>query len=156
MSIPAKSDWGEIDKDDLDANHAFEQFFEKSFQEAINLFEQNALFYQEDLQSMPPSAFNFYAPALVEYLNSGNAAGDSDGASSFLRMFIWMLKTNREVISKESGHLLFETSFEISQKQDFYDADIDIYGKFSDLFEEIKYLVWEESKINCNNSSKSI
>jgi len=141
MDIPTKSDWGEIDPNDLDANHAIKQFFGKSFEKAVSLFEENALFYQDDLQSMPPVPFNFYAPALVEYLISKKAAGDSDGASSFLHTFIWMLQTQRDVISKETEKLLFETAKQISQKQEFYDADTEIYGEFSQLFEEIEALV---------------
>ena len=141
MKIPDESDWGEIDANDLDANHAFTQFFGKSFQEAKALFQSNALFYQEDLQSMPRAVFNFYAPALVEYLKSEKSKGDSDGASSFLHMFLSILKANTEIISEETKKLFLDTSASIAQNQRFYDADIDIYGRFSELFEEIKALI---------------
>jgi hypothetical protein len=141
MRIPNAADWGELDTDDLDAQHAFTQFFGKSLQEAKLLFEKNALFYQEDLQSMPAAPFNFYAPALVEYLKSEKSRGDSDGASSFLHMFLWILQSNKEVVSEQTRALLFDTSARIAERQSFYDADVDIYGEFSDLFEQIKALI---------------
>ncbi len=98
MKIPTISDWGRVDQDDLDAAWAFKQFSGKSFEEAEALFQSNALYYQEDLQSMPAKAFNFYAPALAAYLTSERAAGDSDGASSFLHTVIWMLETRHHCL----------------------------------------------------------
>ena len=70
MKIPNRSDWGDIDKDDLDANCAFKHFFGKSFTEAQSMFQKNAMYYQEDLQSMPAAPFNFYVPALAKYIVS--------------------------------------------------------------------------------------
>ena len=102
------------------------------------MFQENALYYQEDLQSMPASAFNFYAPALVKYITSPQAAGDSDGASSFLKMVSWMLKTQRNIISPETELLLLGAAEQISQNQDFYEADVSIYGEFQDVYAEIQ------------------
>jgi hypothetical protein len=137
MKIPSTADWGEIDKNDLDAAWAFKQFSGKSFEEAEALFQSNALCYQEDLQSMPATAFNFYAPALVKYLLSERAAGDSDGTSSFLHTVIWILKTRRGIISPETEQLLVSASEQITSNQGFYDADTSICGDFSSLHAEI-------------------
>ena len=131
------ADWGEIDQRDLDAAWAYRQFAGKSFDDAEALFQSNALYYQEDLQSMPAAAFNFYAPALVKYLTSERAAGDSDGASSFLHTIIWMLKTRRSIIATETAKLLLSAADHIAKHQQFYDADVSIYGHFSDLYAEI-------------------
>src|SRR5512145_1265569 len=106
MQIPSRADWGEIDKNDLDAKWAFDTFLGKSFSEAEAMFQSNALYYQEDLQSMPAIPLNFYAPALIKYITSERARGDSDGASSFLRLVIWILKTNRTVLSPETERAL--------------------------------------------------
>lgn len=138
MKIPTSSDWGEINHDDLDADYAHKQFFGKSFDEAVAMFQRNALHYQEDLQSMPAAAFNFYAPALVKYITSPQAAGDSDGASSFLHMVSWMLKTQRNIISQKTEQLLLGTAEQISRNQAFYEADIHIYGEFPELYAEIQ------------------
>lgn len=137
MNIPSTADWGEIDKTDLDAAWAFKQFSGKSFEEAEAMFQDNALYYQEDLQSMPATAFNFYAPALVKYLTSERAAGDSDGASSFLHMVIWILKTRCDIVAPETEQLLVNAAEHICEHQMFYDADVDIYGQFTTLCAEI-------------------
>ena len=137
MKPPNQADWGEIDENNLDANWAFKQFSGKTFEEAKELFQKNALHYQEDLTSMPKPVFNFYAPALVSYLSSPLAAGDSDGASSFMHMLIWMLKKQRNILDLKTETLLVETANDIADKQDFYEADVGIYGRFSDLNEEI-------------------
>jgi hypothetical protein len=137
MNKPSISDWGEIDKKDLDAAWAFKQFSGKSFEEAEALFQSNALYYQEDLQSMPAAAFNFYAPALAKYLTSERAAGDSDGASSFLHTMVWMFKTRRNIITPETEQLLVSAADHVARNQGFYDADVSIYGQFSSLYSEI-------------------
>jgi len=137
LDPPNQADWGEIDENDLDANYAFKQFYGRSFEEAFDLFKKNALHYQEDLMSMPKPVFNYYAPALASYLSSRFAAGDSDGASSFMHMLIWVLRKQRNVLDLETESLLVETANNIACKQEFYEADIDIYGRFSDLYKEI-------------------
>lgn len=141
MKVPRRADWGEIDENDLDAGHALKQFFGKSFVEAEEMFQRNALHYQEDLQSMPAAAFNYYAPALAKYIISENARGDSDGASSFLHMVAWILKENRDVMAPETEKLLVDVAGRVSRNQPFYDADEDIYGRFSDIYLEINNLV---------------
>lgn len=138
MKIPTSSDWGEINRDDLDADWAYKTFLGKSFDEAVAMFQENALNYQEDLQSMPAAAFNFYALALVEYITSPKAAGDSDGASSFLHMVSWMIKTQRNIISPETERLLLGAAEQVSRNQTFYEADTDIYGEFPEVYAEIE------------------
>ena len=140
MNPPTQADWGDIDKSDLDVQWAFKQFFQKSFAEAEVMFQANALYYQEDLQSMPSAAFNFYAPALAKYITSERAGGDSDGASSFLHLVVWMLKTERDTMVPETEEILVGASHQIAKNQRFYDADVDIYGRFSDLYAEIRDL----------------
>lgn len=141
MKAPSRDDWGEIDRNDLDANWAFKQFFGKSFEEAEGMFQSNALYYQEDLQSMPAVVFNFYAPALANYIVSLRAKGDSDGASSFLHLLSWMLQTRREIIFPKTEQLLLSAAEQIASRQDFYEAEADIYGKFSELHAQIQNLV---------------
>lgn len=102
------------------------------------MFQENAMNYQEDLQSMPAAAFDFYAPALVKYITSTKAAGDSDGASSFLHMVSWMVKTQRNIISSDTESLLLAAAEQISRNQAFYDADVGIYGDFKDDYAEIQ------------------
>ena len=140
MDSPTLDDWGVIDSHDLDAKYAFKQFYGKSFKQAVGLFEANALHYQEDLGSMPRPVFNFYAPAFASYLESDRSAADSDGASSFLHLLIWIFKTQPEILDTETEATLLKTADKIAQNQSYYEADVDIYGQFSELNEEIKNL----------------
>jgi hypothetical protein len=140
VEIPSETDWGAIDGRDLDAQWAFKTFLGKSFDEAEAMFQNNALHYQEDLQSMPAVPFNYYAPALVKYVTSERAKGDSDGASSFLHLVCWLLKSNRQVMKPETERALVKAARYVAQRQEFYEAGIDIYGKFDDLHAEIEQL----------------
>jgi hypothetical protein len=137
MNIPSRSDWGEVDEADLDAACALKHFLGKTFEEAEAMFARNALYYQEDLESMPPVAFNFYAPALARYLTSPRAEGDSDGASSYLRMLISVLKTRRELVMPETEKILLRAAVFVASNQAFYQADPNIYGRFADLIAEL-------------------
>jgi len=137
---PTRAEWGEIDNNDLDAKWAFKQFCGKSFAQAESLFQLNALHYQEDLGSMPKSVFNFYAPAFASYLESECSAGDADGASSFLHLLVWIYETHRDILDSETETTLLKTADRIAQNQRFYDTDVDLYGRFSDLNKEIKKL----------------
>jgi hypothetical protein len=102
MRVPDRNDWGAIDESDLDAKCAFDQFYGKSADEAEAMFQRNALYYQEDLPSMPAVPFNFYAPQLARYITSERARGDADGASSFLHMVSRVLKTSRHTMYPET------------------------------------------------------
>jgi hypothetical protein len=140
MQIPTREDWGQVNEADLDAKWAFDTFLGKSFAEAEAMFQENALHYQEDLQSMPRVPFNYYTPALIKYVTSERAKGDSDGASSFLRLIIWLLKSNREVISPGTEQQLLAAAAHVAERQDFYAADASIYDDFRDLYREIQEL----------------
>lgn len=140
MKVPNKSAWGAIEKDNLDAEWAFKQFAGKSLQDAEIMFRENALYYQEDLISMPAVAFNCYAPVFAKYILSEHAESDSDGASSFLNMVIELLGANISLASPTTVKVLLDTAEIVSSKQKYYDADIDIYGEFPELYSEIKRL----------------
>jgi hypothetical protein len=135
MDIPAKRDW-ENRNDDLDTGCAFKQFGGKSLFEAVELFAENALYYQEDLQWMPKVPFQFYVHAFKEYLLSEEAAEDSDAASCFLRLIKLKLETDPEVVVEIFDSLLPSVRY-VAENQKYYDADIKIYGDFQVLLSEI-------------------
>lgn len=137
MTIPSKADWGKIDKHDLDARCAFKQFAGKSLSAAEEMFKENALYYQEDLLSMPAVAFNYYAPVFARYIISDDAQSDSDGASSYLHMIIELLHSHRQLASEATLGQLLDAAKIVSTKQDFYEADNAIYGDFSQLYQQI-------------------
>ena len=145
MKIPNKSAWGTIEEDNLDAEWAFKNFAGKSLDDAENMFRKNALYYQEDLISMPSIAFNCYAPVFAKYILSSHAESDSDGASSFLHMIIELLDANISLASSETVKILLEAAKIVSSKQQYYDADIDIYGEFPELYDKIMLLVEQDT-----------
>jgi len=140
MQTPSKIDWGNIDDNDIELLSSFKTFFGTSISEAEAIFQRNALFYQEELQSMPRIPFNFYAPALVNYITSDRARDDSDGASSFLNMVSWMLKSNRNVVEQETALMLLAAAEQVAGRQPFYGADPSIYGSFAELNARIQEL----------------
>ena len=140
MKIPGKPEWGVIEKDNLDAEWAFKQFSGKSLEDAEKMFRENALYYQDDLIAMPSIAFNCYAPVFAKYILSEHAESDSDGASSFLHLVIELLQANRSLAALETVKILLDAAKIVSTKQNYYDADIDIYGEFSDLYNTIVQL----------------
>lgn len=140
MKTPSAADWGVINYEDLDAEWAFKTFFGKSMHEADLMFQRNAFQYQEDLQSMPAIPFNFYVHALIRYITSPHAAGDSDGASSFLHLIASLLKSNPSIIYPETRTALLKTAFTVSQQQMYYEADISIYGSFTETYALIELL----------------
>lgn len=121
----------------LDAACAFKQFAGKSLKEAEEMFRDNALHYQEDLLAMPSIAFNYYAPIFAKYVLSNNAKDDSDGASSFLHMVIELIQANRSLATERTVQTLIAAAKIVAIRQAFYDADIDIYGDFTDLYDQI-------------------
>ncbi len=141
LTIPSRADWGDIEADDIEAQSARDSFFGKTFAEAEAMFERNALYYQEELQSLPRAPFNFYAGALVSYLLSEGARGDADGGSSFLHMVLWMLQSHRGIVAEVTEKLLVDAACQVAQRQVFYGASKDIYGSFSDIYEQIMRLV---------------
>jgi hypothetical protein len=137
---PTRSDWGEVDPGDLDAQWALEQFLGKSFADAEELFATNALYYGEALESMPAVPFNFYARALAQYLTSDKARGDADGASSFLHMLAWMLETRPEIIAADTKVKLMTAAEHVAGNQAFYEASVSIYKRFPEHLNRIKRL----------------
>ncbi|MDR3638194.1 MAG: hypothetical protein P4L84_30600 [Isosphaeraceae bacterium] len=83
MDIPTEDDW-RSEPWHLDLDWAYKNFHGKTFAEAVRLFEDNALVYQEDVMYMPGRVFRYYGRAYIAYLLSDTARGDSDGASCFI------------------------------------------------------------------------
>jgi hypothetical protein len=77
MSLPTASEINPI-PEDLDGRAAQEHFLGKTFEDAVRLFQENSLFYLEDLLWMGPKAFCYYFPAAAHYLKSDAGEGDTD------------------------------------------------------------------------------
>jgi hypothetical protein len=137
ISIPGKNEWGNPDEEDLEVRYAYDNFFGKSLVEAVQMFQENALHFQEDLGSMPAIPFNYYVMAFVTYITSDLAEGDADGASAFLRMTHWQLRHHSDLIDVGVVSAMLVACATVAQRQNFYTADIDIYGDFSEHYKAI-------------------
>ena len=113
-------------------------FIGKNSEDAMKMCLRDAQNYREELQSMPLVPFNFYAPILAKYIISLDAKGDSDGASCYLNMVAWMLKTQESIIRTETKTLLINSAEHVSRNQVFYEAEEYIYGNFKDKYKEIE------------------
>ena len=128
-NIPTEADW-RSEVWDLDIPYAYEHFAGKSIDTAIALFREDALTYQEDLMFMPVVCFRFYVYAYIAYLLSDDSKGDSDGASCFFGLVDGRYK---EICDSETTLVdtIANTLHHLETKQDWYDADVDIYGMFA-------------------------
>jgi hypothetical protein len=135
MKIPTEADW-RSEPWCLDAQCAYRNFHGKSLEEAVKLFEENALRYQEDVVSMPGRVFGYYLKAYMTYLMSDAAQGDSDGASGFITLIAFKAEYRPEDIAPlwpEIEPVLKR----IAEHQDWYDALWEVYGSFRHCIHEI-------------------
>jgi hypothetical protein len=127
LSIPTEADW-RSEPWDLDTPHAYQHFAGKDLAQSRELFVENALYYQEDLQHMPAICFRYYVWAYIEYLLSEKSYGDSDGA----RCFFGLVSIRHNELRSEMQ--LREAACRVLQHlqygQETYNADIAIYGDF--------------------------
>ena len=141
MAIPGEDDWRGIHVGPLEAQDIVDSFCGKSFQEAVAMCEADAMSYAGNLLFMPAAPFNFYAPALASYVASERAHDDCDGASSFLSMVEYMLSYRREIVARETMELLMNAAAVVAGRQEYYDADREIYGSFRGRHERLLALV---------------
>lgn len=135
LTVPTLEDW-HSEPWDLDIPYAFKHFNGKTVEEAVRLFEENALCHQEDLMFMPSRVFGYYLRAYLAYLLSSASASDSDGASCFIGLIEHKLQWKpadirplwpeiRPVLERLAAH------------QPFFDADPEIYGSFQQRAEAL-------------------
>ena len=133
--VPPEADW-RSEPWDLDIPYAYKHFAGKLFEEAVELFKENAIRYQEDVMFMPRACFPYYAKAYMAYLMSETSAEDSDGASCFFGLADVRaddIKSDRNLVTDFTRCL-----DHLAERQGFYDADIDIYGSFSERAKQAK------------------
>ncbi len=76
---------------DLDGQRVIKHLLGKDVQAAVALLEDNSWRYSEDYLWMGPEAFCYYAPALVQFLRSKAADGESLFPYSMLSTFRFRL-----------------------------------------------------------------
>lgn len=135
MEIPTKEDWEEAWLG-LDEAYAFKNFFGKSLKEAMVLFEQCALNYQEDLSYMPENPFKYYIRAFNHYLSNDRSRGDSDGASSYISLIDSSLRDHSHWLY-DSWSTVESVLLRIASEQVFFEASPEIYGSFERRVERV-------------------
>jgi len=128
MRIPTEADW-RSEPWCLDAKYAYQNFHGKSLGEAVKLFEDNALRYQEDVLFMPSRVFGYYIKAYMTYLTSDAAQGDSDGASCFIALIAFKAEHQPADIAPlwpEIEPVLKR----LADHQEWYEALWEVYGSF--------------------------
>lgn len=81
VMLPTEQDFDPFDGD-LDAQHAWRSFGRLSIVEALSLFRQNPIHYQEDFMFMGGRAFAFYFPVLDTFLREFRLGQHADDSSA--------------------------------------------------------------------------
>src|SRR5260221_12216404 len=113
--------------DDLDGRVACKNFLGKSLDEAEALFRENSTHYQEGLMWMGPIAFRFYVPALIHYIKSEAATGDSDIISCFAGLVEFRLEHEAAELLPIAEQLASVCDY-IIQHYGRFDLSREIYG----------------------------
>ena len=137
MEIPARNSWAYLVPTGWDEEAAIEHFQGKSFDEAFSLIEDNALFYCEDFYYMPKEPFQFYIKAFIEYLVGEKSKGDSDAPSCFLALVEHIFDEKGEFLIGIEG-VVGNCLTHLAHNQNWYDADVGIYGNFHNRIGKIR------------------
>lgn len=140
--IPSLSDWGNLNELDYDAKYAFNIFYGKNIEQAVGLFQQNFFERAFELEYMPETVFNYYIFAFKQFLESNMVKEDDkpDAASVFINLIKRRVDTNLNSI-KKIYPFLQDILYDIAFNQKKYDADIEIYGDFKEIYTEIKFKI---------------
>lgn len=136
-AIPNEMDWAGFEKD-LDVRYFHRLAFGKSNEELQSLFENGrSIERSSELLFAPPKVFQYYVQGFAAYLMSAKGRGDSDAASSFLRLLKG--REDREPGSVKKVYAQLENCIEfVGSHQEQFDADQDIYGNFAELVSDIR------------------
>ena len=151
MKIPDKADWEEA-WTGLDEASAFQNFYGKTLKEALRLFEDCALIYQEDLVYMPETAFKYYVRAYIHYLASERSRGDSDGANCFIGLMKTRLRDHPNWLSGSWRQIELVLRRIADHQEDFFDAKHSIYGDFR---KKVESLIEQQAKAQHGEDGKA-
>lgn len=113
---------GEINPipNDLDGQVAVKHFLGKTVQDAVDLFKENSLVYQEDFMWMGPKAFCFYLPAVLIYLRS---EADEDLVSCIASVIEFRLDHDADEIRASFPTISAVCATAVEQSADRLDAE---------------------------------
>ena len=146
QQIPSEQDWGDY-KNDLDQEYAHRIFFGKSLEEVGPVFEHGVIERVDELRFMPLIPFRYYVRALSNYVMSKQILANEDSpdtASCFLNLVTEKLREAPDFILPVIEDLMAAVEY-VAANQTLFDADVSIYGDFTEKLAEIKIL--SKSKI---------
>ena len=135
--IPDEAAW-EGYKGDLDVEYFHKLAFGKSIDDVQESFEgARSIERADELLRAPRRIFQYYIFAYAQYLMSESAAGESDSASPFLSLL-----EKREKRDPGSVAVIYSSLSEVvdfvASHQDYFEANVDIYGNFQEQAERIR------------------
>jgi hypothetical protein len=129
--IPDKVAWAGYEKD-FEVRHLHRIFYGKSIEEVQSYFKGGRSIERADeLLFSPRQVFQFYVQAFALFLQSEQAIGDSDSASSFLSLLEARKKRDPGSV-KSIFHLLKDSINFVAANQARFDAPVEIYGDFEE------------------------
>ncbi|MEW6303463.1 MAG: hypothetical protein AB1705_08340 [Verrucomicrobiota bacterium] len=131
MTLPTRQDINVHDS--LDERSACEHFLGKNLEEAEALFRENALYYQEDLRFMGATAFRFYVRAVIRYVESEEATGDSDIINCLAGILEHRLEFEAEELVAVAPQLASACRY-VCEHYDRFDVTPEIYGDLRSRF----------------------
>ena len=137
MNLPTRE---EINvHDSLDERTACEHFLGKTLDEAEELFQENSLYYQEDLMWMGPIAFRFYVQALLNYIQSDSSIGDSDIINCFADFLEYRLEREAAELRPIAENLASVCAYIVHYHAKF-ELQPEIYGDLRPRFKNLQQL----------------
>ena len=137
--IPGPTDWAGYE-DDLDVKYAHGLFYGKTKSEVLEYFATNDIVCSDradELLYAPRGAFQYYVFAFADFVLSDAAIGNPNTASPFLNLLLHREEQDpgsvREVYSRLAPVVAF-----VTENQERFDADLEIYGNFRDIGERIR------------------
>lgn len=129
LKIPGVEEWRGY-KSDLDVRHLHSIFFGKDIDDVQEYFGGvQSIARMDELLFAPRPVFRYYVHAYARFLESDDAAEDSDSASAFLSLLEARKKRDRGSVEEVLDSLKEILAF-VSHRQDHFDADVNIYGDF--------------------------
>jgi hypothetical protein len=103
-------------------------------------FRANVIERTDELPFMPEIPLRYYMIEFRDFVMAGDFEFEgADAASCFLRLVVEKLEQGPAGIAPIMPELL-ETVEHVARNQSAFDADMDIYGDFLDLFARIRAL----------------
>jgi len=126
FSIPNQDNWSQY-KENLDGKYLYEIFYGKSFEDVWQYFYTDVSMSKgHELLYAPKPIFQYYIHSFILFLLSDDATNEPDSPSVFLNLLISKEYNNPKSVA-EIFHILNVAVEYISNHQDLFDSDIDIW-----------------------------